>query len=147
VTIIIAVIAYWPIPALHPIRKITPNVLRIVQQGSVARKVLSAPVLTVPELAAIVGIRIPPVPHIRAVQRMVAVRRQRRLVLAPLVAIVANRSLAALHPIRRVAPNVNRIVQHVVFAGEVLADAVRAVPVLPAVELVRVPAGGHIRAV
>ena len=146
-TVVVALIADGPVTTLDPVRKVAPHIRRIKQVVQLTHEVLALARLTVPVLAAVVGIRVPAVPQPRAVQRMVAVRWRGGLELAVLVAVVADRPLAAIHPVGRIAPDMVRVEQHVVLAGVVLALAVRAVPVLATVVGVGVPAVGHVAAV
>jgi len=74
-------------------------------------------------------------------------RRCRRRLDAVVVALVADRPVAAVHPVGIVAEDVDVVENEVVATDEMFAGAVDAVPVLAAVVGIGIPAAGQVAAV
>jgi len=106
-TVTIACIAHRPFSTIYPISKVTPSIVRIVQQVVLTHVVLARPVLAVPVLPAVVRVRVPSVRKSGTVHLMVA---GNSCGLAVVVAGTANWTVATLDRFRKVAPNIDRII-------------------------------------
>lgn len=123
VTVLVAWTTYGALSTVDCVGVVAPHVHGIKQQVVLARVVNPRTLHTMPVLATVVWIRIPTVLLVCTVHNMSTVGSgcwSGRGLRTIFVAFIANWTLPAVYPIREVAPNILRVIQHAIVTQDVL---------------------------
>lgn len=138
-TVLITDIAYWTVSTFYRLRKVAPHIYRVVQEVVLAHDVLPVTSITVPVLAAIVGICVVTISQTCTVLVVAAINWRWSVGDTVSVTIITNRPLTTVYILWIVTPLSFRFKQQAILANFVLRVRITQTgPVLAAVVGIRI---------